>query len=227
METCIKRTDNGESILREKPLILILFVASIILIAAFFLVTPSFISENGEYKHFEDNDISFDMYNSWTVYEYDDTLKKPFLSTSPDSIILNPVDKSQFSFDNGQEANTTSDGVINTATTNAYDVAIVKTEISKVKSLPDGVTLDDAYKSDSLYSLMNSSGQFQLINDTAITVSDRPAHQFIYQVSGTTYHDTWVEADGYYLRIDSQAPGGFMNDVKPQFDYLISTLKIK
>ena len=213
--------------MREKSTILILFIASIILIAAFFLITPSFITDNGDFKHFEDNDMSFDMYNTWTVYEYDDALKKPFLSTTPDSILLNPVDDSQFSFDNGQAANTSSEGVVNTGTTNAYDVAIVKTQITKINSLPDGISLDDAYKSDSLYSLMTGSGQFQLINDTALTVSGKPAHQSIYKVSGTTYHDTWIDANGYYLRVNSQAPSGFMDDVQPQFDYLISTLNIK
>lgn len=211
--------------MRDKAIIIVLFVASIILISAFFIITPSYITDNGDSKHFEDNDLAFDMMKSWTVYEYDDPIKTPFLSSSPSSIILTPVDSSEYSY-NTQNLSTEND-VINTATTNAFDVVIMKTEISKVDSLPEGITLDNAYKSDSLYSLMESSGKFDIVNDTSMTISNRPAHQFIYRVSGISYFDTWIEKDGHYFRVLSEVSNSFLDEAQPQFDYLIQTLTIK
>ena len=74
MKIYIKKINEVIS-LREKSILLILSILSIVFIALFFVITPSFITENGEAKHFEDNDYSFDMSNSWTVNEYDDFLK--------------------------------------------------------------------------------------------------------------------------------------------------------
>ncbi len=214
--------------MRERTVVPILLIVSIVLIALFFVVTPNYITENGDVKHFEDNDLSFDMLKSWTVYEYDDPIKIPFLSSSPDSILLNPVDSSQFSMSNSSAEDLGSDGeVINTGTTNAFDVIIVKTEITKHDSLPEGVTLNDAYKADSLYNLMSSTGQFNLQNDTAMTIDGQNAHQFKYTVSSMTYLDTWVEKDGHYIRVLSQVASGFYDEVEPQFNTIINTLKVK
>lgn len=212
--------------MRNKLLLPILGLLAIVFIAAFFMMSPTFITNNGDSKHFEDEDISFDMGNDWTVYEYDDVLKTPFLSTSPDSIILNPVSKSQFSNYEG-DLDELQDEVINTSSTNEFDVAIVKTEITKHDSLPEGVTLDDAYKADSLYSLMSSSGKFNLQDTTALDIGGKDARQFTYVVSSVTYQDTWVENNGHYIRVLSQAPTGFFSDAKTEFDYLISTLNVK
>lgn len=212
--------------MRNKLLLPILGILSIIFIASFFMMSPTFITNNGDSKHFEDNDMSFDMSNEWTVYEYDDVLKTPFLSTTPNLLILNPVSKSQFSNYEGNVSEL-EDEVINTSSTNDFDVAIVKTEITKHDSLPEGVTLDDAYKSDSLYSLMSSSGKFNLEDTKALEISGKNARQFTYVVSSVTYQDTWVENKGHYVRVLSQAPTGFFNEAKTQFDYLISTLNIK
>ncbi len=214
--------------LREKSILLILSVLSIVFIALFFLITPNFITDNGDVKHFECNDYSFDMSSTWTVNEYDDLLKTPFLSNSPNSIILSPVDDSQFSYYNGSRDDLTANGtVLNTSTTNATDVVIVKTEIIKYDSLPDGITLDDAYKADSLYSLMYDSGKFMMVNDTPMTIDGKNAHQFNYVVSYVTYQDTWIEDNGHYIRIKSQAPNAFYDNAVPQFDYLVNSFKVK
>lgn len=214
--------------MREKSIILILFILSIVLIGLFFVITPNFITETGDVKHFEDNDYSFDMSNSWTVNEYDDLLKTPFLSNSPNSIIVNPVDSNHFKYYNGSVEDLTANGtILNTSTTNATDVVIVKTEITKHDSLPDGITLDDAYKSDSLYSLMYDSGKFEMVNDTVMTIDGKNAHQFNYRVSYVTYQDTWIESNGYYIRILSQAPNSVYENASPQFDFLLNTFKVK
>ena len=227
MKIYIKKI-NEVMLLREKPLILILSVLSLVLIALFFVITPSFITENADVKHFEDNDYSFDMSKTWTVNEYDDLLKTPFLSSSPNSIILNPVDSNQFKYYNGSVEDLTANGtVLNTSATNATDVVIVKTEITKHNSLPDGITLDDAYKSDSLYSLMYDSGKFDMVNDTVMTIDGKNAHQFNYRVSYVTYQDTWIESDGHYIRILSQAPNSVYENALPQFDFLLDTFKVK
>lgn len=214
--------------MRDRAILIILSVLSIVLIALFFVVTPGFITDNGDVKHFECSDYSFDMSKSWTVNEYDDLLKTPFLSNSPDTIILNPVDDSEFSYYNGSREDLTANGtVLNTSTTNATDVVIVKTEIIQYDSLPDGITLEDAYKADSLFNLMNASGQFLMQNDTAMTIDGKNAHQFNYEVSYVTYQDTWIESNGHYIRIKSQVPNGFYENAEPQFNYLVETFKVK
>lgn len=213
--------------MKDNILAPILLVLSVILIASFFIVTPNYVTENGDVKHFEAQDFSFDMAKSWTVYEYDDFLKTPFLSNSPDSIIINPVDPSQFSYYNGSFEDLAPNGVLNTSTTNATDVVIVKTEISKHDSLPEGVTLDNAYKSDSLYQLMDSSGQFSMGNNSSLEISGKQARQFNYAVGYTSYMDTWIESDGHYYRILSQAPNSVFKNAQPQFDFIVETFKVK
>ncbi|MBR0473077.1 MAG: hypothetical protein IJI98_10330 [Methanosphaera sp.] len=212
--------------MRSKVLLPIIGVLSIIIISLFFVMSPTFITNNGDSKHFEDNDLAFDMTNNWTVYEYDDIIKTPFLSSSPDSIIINPISKSQFSYYDGN-VEELQDDVINTSSTNQFDVAIVKTEITKHDSLPKGVTLDDAYKADTLYSLMSGSGKFNLEETKTLNVNGKNARQFKYTVSLVTYQDTWIENNGHYFRVLSQAPTDFYADAQTQFDYLISTLVIK
>lgn len=197
------------------------------MISSFFMIVPNYLTVNGNVKHFESDDYSFDMSKSWTVYEYDDILKTPFLSRSPKSIIVNPVDTSQFSYYNGSFDDLSKNGVLNTSTTNATDVVIVKTEISRVESLPEGVTLDNAYKSDSLYNLMDSSGQFSMGNTSSLQISGKQARQFNYNVGYTVYKDTWIESNGHYYRILSQAPNPVYKNAQPQFDFIVESFKVK
>ena len=227
MKICIKKINEVKP-LREKSIVLILAVLSIVLIVLFFVISPNFITENGDVKHFEDNDYSFDMSKSWTVNEYDDLLKTPFLTSSPNSIIVNPVDSNQFKYYNGSVEDLTANGtILNTSSTNATDVVIVKTEITKYNSLPNGITLDNAYQSDSLYSLMYDSGKFDMVNDSVMTIDGKNAHQFNYRVSYVTYQDTWIESNGQYIRILSQAPNSVYDNAVPQFDFLLNTFKVK
>ena len=227
MKICIKKINEVKP-LREKSIVLILAVLSIVLIVLFFVISPNFITENGDVKHFEDNDYSFDMSKSWTVNEYDDLLKTPCLTSSPNSIIVNPVDSNQFKYYNGSVEDLTANGtILNTSSTNATDVVIVKTEITKYNSLPNGITLDNAYQSDSLYSLMYDSGKFDMVNDSVMTIDGKNAHQFNYRVSYVTYQDTWIESNGQYIRILSQAPNSVYDNAVPQFDFLLNTFKVK
>lgn len=192
------------------------------------MFSPTFITDNGDVKHFEDNDLSFDLSKAWTVYEYDDPIKTPFLSGSPSSLLINPGNNSQYSYYNGSVEDLTANGtILNTSATNATDVVIVKTEISKQDSLPDGVSLEEAYKSDSLYNVMGSSGKFSLSNQSAIEIDGKQAYQFVYTVSYVTYQDTWIDNNGHYIRVLSQAPTTVFSNAKPQFDFTLDTLKIK
>ena len=213
--------------MKTKIIVPILLILSVLIISSFFMIVPNYLTVNGNTKHFESDDYSFDMSKSWTVYEYDDILKTPFLSRGPESIIVNPVDTSQFSYYNGSFDDLSKNGVLNTSTTNATDVVIVKTEISKIESLPEGVTLDNAYKSDSLYSLMDSSGQFSMGNNSSLQISGKQARQFNYNVGFTSYKDTWIESNGHYYRILSQAPNPVYKNAQPQFDYIVQSFKVK
>lgn len=211
-----------------KILLPLMLIASIVLIAGFFALTPTYIVANGDVKHFEDSDMSFDLAGTWTVYEYDDPLKTPFLSSSPSTLLLNPGNSSQYSYYNGSLDNLTSNGtVLNTSATNATDVVIVKTEISKMDSLPQGVTLDNAYQSDSMYSLMEGTGNFQLNNQTTFDLNGQTAHQFDYTVTYTRYQDTWIQANGHYYRILSQAPTTVFDEAEPSFNVTLNSFKLK
>ena len=128
---------------------------------------------------------------------------------------------------NGSFDDLSKNGVLNTSTTNATDVVIVKTEISRVESLPEGVTLDNAYKSDSLYNLMDSSGQFSMGNTSSLQISGKQARQFNYNVGYTVYKDTWIESNGHYYRILSQAPNPVYKNAQPQFDFIVESFKVK
>ncbi len=207
----------------------VFLILAIVCIALFFIMAPTYITENGDMKHFEDNDLSFDFSKNWTVYDYDDALKTLFLSGSPNTLIINPGDSSQYSYYEGDMNELTDNGtaVINTSSTNAFDVAIVKTEITKHDSLPEGITLDNAYKSDSLYKLMDGSGQLILTGDSELEIDGKKAHQFNYTVTYTSYTDTWVEHNGHYFRVLSQAPTQLFSQAEPYFTNIVDTLKIK
>ena len=58
--------------MKTKILPYILLICSVVIIALFFMLTPTYLTANGDMNHFEDNDYSFDLPNTWTVYEYDD-----------------------------------------------------------------------------------------------------------------------------------------------------------
>lgn len=215
-------------IMKFKPLPYILLICSVVFIALFFMLTPTYITANGDMKHFEDNDYSFDLPNNWTVYEYDDPIKTPFLSSNPSSIILNPTSKKIYN-DNQQaiEQLENSTDVINTSATNVTDVYIVKADITKMDRLPDGVSFEEAYKSDSIYGVMGSSGQFNLDSSEAITVSGKKAMRFNYNVGSTSYRDTWVESNGHYYRFLGQCPSGIYSEVSSAFDTIEGSWVIK
>lgn len=213
--------------MKSKLLSILLIICSVALIAGFFIFTPAYIQTNGEVKHFSDSDMSFDIPNTWTVYEYDDPTKTPFLSSSPSSLIVEPASKSTYSYYDGNISELEKDGVLNTSATSATDVAIVTCEITKMDSLPEGVTLDNAYQSDSIYSLMESSGKFNLDSATVIQVDGKDARQFVYTVSYTQYKDTWINAGGHYYRILCQAPNTFFDEADSVFDTIITTMKLK
>lgn len=214
--------------MKTKIITIILFVLSIILIAGFFFVTPAFMQTNGEYKHFEGSEIAFDLAPTWTVYEYDDPIKTPFLTSTPNEILLNPVNSSQYSYINENLSDVTSKNtVLNTSTTNATDVVIVKTIITKINSLPEGISIDNAYQSDSLYGIMNGSGTFEIVSNSTFDINGKTAHQFIYDVSSIRYQDTWIEANGHYYRIQSQAPLGVYSDAESTFNITTHSFKIK
>lgn len=215
-------------ILKNKLLLLLFFIASIVLISGFFTLTPTYIENNGNVRHFEDNDMSFDMASSWTVYDYDNPLKTPFLPNSPSTLLLNPGNNSQYSYYNGSISDLTSDGsVLNTSATNATDVVIVKTDITKLDSLPEGVTIDTAYKSDILYRLMNGTGDFKIDKQTTFDLNGKTAYQFEYTVSYITYQDTWIEHNGHYYRILSQAPSSVFNKASNEFNITLNSFKLK
>ena len=211
--------------MNSKLLSIILIICSIGLIAGYFVFTPTFIHQNGDVKHFSDSDLSFDIPNSWTVYEYDDPIKTPFLSSSPSSIIVNPASQSTYSYYDGNISELEQNGVLNTSATSATDVAIVTCEISKIDKLPEGVTLDNAYQSDSIYGIMESSGKFNLESATVIQVDGKNARQFVYTVGYTNYKDTWIEANGHYYRVLCQAPNTFYGDAESVFDTIVNSMK--
>lgn len=214
--------------MKSKLLAGVLLILSVMLIGGFFYLTPTYIQDAGDLKHFEDADLSFDLSKNWTVYEYDDAIKTPFLSSSPSHLILTPVDNSMYSYYEGDVEDLTANGtVLNTSTTNATDVVIVQTEIAKIKSLPEGFSLDNAYQTDSIYRMMASSGKFHLVSDTALEVDGHQAHQFVYDVSYSRYQDTWIQGDGNYYRVFSYSPTTVYGEAEPIFNQTLSTLKIK
>lgn len=214
--------------MKNKLLLPLFFIASLVLIMGFFTLTPTYLEDNGDVRHFECSDMSFDISKAWTVYEYDDSLKTPFLSSTPSTLLLNPGNNSQYSYYNGSLDNLTTNGtVLNTSATNATDVVIVKTEISKLDSLPEGVTIDTAYKSDSMYRLMNGTGDFQLDNQSTVDINGQTAYQFKYTVSYMTYQDTWIEHNGHYYRILSQAPTTVFDSASNEFNITLNSFKLK
>lgn len=214
--------------MKSKVLSIALLLCSVVFIAAFFMLTPSYVTGSGDVKHFEDNDYSFDLPNTWTVYEYDDPIKTPFLSSTPSSIILNPSNSRMYN-DNQEEleALENSSEVINTSATSATDVLIIKAEIQKMDSIPDGVSFEEAYKSDSIYGVMESSGQFNLESSEAVTVSGKNAMRFTYTVGSTSYRDTWVESNGHYYRFFAQCPTGVASETASVFDTIENSWIIK
>lgn len=214
--------------MKNKIFLILLAIASVILIAGFFVMTPTYLQLNGDVKHFEDSDMAFDINSTWTVGQYDDALLVPFLSGSPSSITLAPTSKTAYSYYNGSVEDLTANGtVLNTSTTNATDVVIVQTEITKMDKIPDNLTIDQAYKSDSLYKVMENTGSFNLDNQTTLQINGKTAYQFRYTVTYTQYVDTWIESNGHYYRILSQAPTSVFSSAQPQFDYTLNSLQIK
>ena len=74
---------------------------------------------------------------------------------------------------------------------------------------------------------MYDSGKFEMVNDSAMMIDGKNAHQFNYRVSYVTYQDTWIESNGHYIRILNQAPNSVFDNAAPQFDYLLNTFKVK
>ena len=65
--------------MQNKFIVPLLLLASIILVVGFFLITPTFVTTNGDLKTFQDNEVSFTYPSNWTAYDYENPMKIPFL----------------------------------------------------------------------------------------------------------------------------------------------------
>ncbi|MCD7782119.1 MAG: hypothetical protein LUG89_05440 [Methanosphaera sp.] len=208
-------------------LLILLVIASIVLIAGFFVMSPTYISSNNDVKHYEDNDISFDLPSTWTVSDYDNALLTPFLGSSPSTITVAPNSDNEYSYYNGSVDELSNGTVLNTSTTNATDVVIVQTEISRMDEISDNYTLEEAYKSDSIYGVMGGTSSFELVNSTSTQINGMNAYQFVYTVSYTTYQDTWIEYNGHYYRILNHAPTSVYDTAESQFNVILNSFQVK
>ncbi len=209
--------------MQNKFIVPLLLLASIILVVGFFLITPTFVTTNGDLKTFQDNEVSFTYPSNWTAYDYENPMKIPFLSSTPDELEIDPQNTDAYNQYNNNTTLINSNGTA----TNASDVLIIKTQISKVKSLPTGISLANAYQSDSLYKLMSSTSSYGMISNRSITVNGHQGYQFVYKVSSSTYQDTWIEYNGHYYRILSQSPTTVYDHVEKDFNNTVNSFKLK
>ncbi len=212
---------------RYTLLLALLIIASVVMIWSFFTMTPTYLESDGNITHYEDDDISFNIPATWTVYEYDDPLFTPFLTSTPSELLLNPSSGNEYSYYNGSTDEVSNDTLLNTSATNATDVVIVQTQITKVDSLPEGISIEEAYKSDSIYQVMAGTGNFELNNQTTMDINGDKAYEFVYTVTYTKYQDIWIEHGGSYYRILSQAPITVYSTSADDFDVITDSFQIK
>ena len=107
------------------------------------MMTPTYLQNNGDMKHFEDSDVSFDINSTWTVSQYDNAILVPFLSGSANSLTLTPTSKTAYSYQ-GDISNLTSDGKVVNCKMNKGQIAFYNKQISMGEG-KDKVVLEKSY----------------------------------------------------------------------------------
>ena len=203
---------------------IILLILSVILIIGFFTLTPDYVHITGDQKHYEDNAISFNYPNTWTLWDYENPLKTAILSNTPNQLELDPDNTTRYdsNLNNNSSSVVTSGGA-----QNASDVIIIKTQITREK-LSDGLSLDNAYESNNLYKLMKDTQTYEMVSNNSTTINNHQAKIFVYEVSSKTYQETWIQADnGDYYKILSECPTGIYRTVQNEFNSIVNSFIIK
>jgi hypothetical protein len=99
--------------------------------------------------------------------------------------------------------------------------------INKRSSLTAGITLDNAYKLNENYPLIEKTPGYQFISQNVTAVDGVTAYEFLYGDETYIYYDVWFEKNGKFYGIECQTLTDSFDSEKTNFDQLINSFHVK
>ena len=195
-----------------------LILVSIVSVVSFVTSAPSYVTSSQNLKHYNDSEISFDFPQNWVISNYENPVET-FFSSEPGNLTITRQDSVPQNYpSNVTQTNSAPDPSNPTMTT----VTITKTD-----SLPSGITLEDAYKTNGFYNLVEQTPGYAFVSQNQVTVDGAAGYEFIYGDDMDKYYEVWFEKNGKFYGITCETLKESFDSDKNNFDMIVNSFHVK
>jgi hypothetical protein len=198
----------------------ILIAVTVLSILTYVVLAPEYVTYRQNVKHYNDSEISFDFPQNWVISDYENPIETFFLS-EPENLTINRHDTIS------QNTSSSSMNQNNNSAPDITNPTMLTVTISKRSSLTASITLDNAYKLNENYPLIEKTPGYQFISRNVTTVDGVTAYEFLYGDETHIYYDVWFEKNGKFYGIACQTLTDSFNSEKTNFDLLINSFHVK
>jgi hypothetical protein len=169
---------------------IVFFALAIIFLALFVLLAPQYVTAGSSgLKHYEDKDIAFDYPSDWSIEYYENPAATLFLPVPTD------IDVKANIIRTNKTNNSSNENFVG-----------FSASVSKIPTLPTGITLENAYQGEEFYILMVNNPSYKFVGREAININNLTGYKFSYQDQAYQFQEYWLTKNNQYYKIVFQIP---------------------
>jgi hypothetical protein len=167
----------------------VLLSLAVIFLILFVVMSPKYVTAESGLKHYEDKEISFDYPNNWNIEYYENPAATLFLPAPTD------IEVKANNIRTLKTNNSSSDNFVG-----------FKTTVSKINSLPPGISLENAYQGQEFYVLMVNNPSYKFISKETLKLNNLTGYKFTYEDQAYQFQEYWFSKNNKYYKIVFQIP---------------------
>ncbi len=200
-------------------MVLILIAVTFLSVLTYVVLAPKYVTYGQNMKHYNDSEVSFDFPKNWVISDYENPFETFFLS-EPKNLTITRQDMAS-------QNTSSSSADLNNSAPDITNPTMLTVTISKRSSLTAGITLENAYKLNENYPLIEKTPGYHFISQNVTTVDGVKAYEFIYGDETHKYYDVRFEKNGKLYGISCQVLTNSFNSEKTNFDRLTNSFHVK
>lgn len=195
-----------------------LILVSVLSVVSFVTSAQNYVTSSQNLKHYNDSEISFDFPQNWVISNYENPIET-FFSSEPGNLTITRHDSGSQNYpSNITQTNSAPDPSNPTMTT----VTITKTD-----SLPSGITLENVYKANGFYNLVEQTPGYTFVSQNRATVDGAAGYDFIYGDEMDKYYEVWFEKNGKFYGITCETLKESFDSEKNNFNTIVTSFHVK
>lgn len=196
----------------------VLIVVAVLSVTSFVTSAPTYVTYGQNIKHYNDSEISFNYPENWIISNYENPVET-FFSSKPQNLTITRHDSDwQNSSSAVNQENCAPDPSNPTMTT---------VNIKRENSLSPNITLENAYRSNDFYPVIEQSPGYTFISQKSIMVDGAAGYEFIYGNQLDQYYDVWFEKNGKIYSITCETLKESFDAEKKNFDMIVNSFHVK